>query len=124
MKLFQLAYKHWEEYVPYLFTHINVEKTIEEFKLDVDSLLTKYGEEFINSSDSWVGVDEWVKFIIPKMSELGYSPIDPPSYIIWGASILDSEDDISDSEWTEKVGDDLCQKAIAKNKEFYNQLEF
>ena len=120
MKLFELSWSDYEMYYYYLFTHKN--KTEEEFKEDVKFLLRKYGYDYLKSEDSWAGASDWIKFISPKMSELGYSPIEPIRCGFEGAYII-KKNRPDTIEWGGVVGEELLYKAILHNHNLQKRLE-
>ncbi len=117
--LFELAWSWYEELHYYLFIH--TDKTQEQFKQDVRSLLVKYGRDYLKSETSWVGANGWVDFIADKMPELGYQPIQPISEGFWGAYIIkgDSKDD---DRWGEVIGEELLCEAILHNKKIEEEM--
>lgn len=113
LKIFELGWHGHESRDSYLFTHLN--KTEEDFKKDVKYLLDKYARAYLQSEESWVSAREWIKFIAPKMSELGYLQIYTIIKSFFGNEII-SEGSESES-WGKVVGDYWLQQAITKNEE-------
>lgn len=111
-KIYELGWGWYEQWSYYLFIHF--EKTQEDFKQDVKSLLIKYGKDYLSSEESWAGADRWIDFIAKKMPELGYQPIEPIRESFFGSYIIDGDGD-GDKYWGEVVGEELLQEAIAHN---------
>ena len=115
MNLFKLEWCDYDMNDEYLFTHDN--KTEQEFKEDVQFLLVKYGNEYIEQERGWVGANYWIKYVAPKLVELGYKEVKPIEWSFFGGSILSSENIIrnDDLKWKEIVGKELFSKAIEAN---------
>lgn len=110
--IFNLSYGDTDYQTNYLFRHEN--KTIDEFKSDVNSLLIKYGEEYLASDkETWADVGYWIRFIVPKMSELGYERVITESYIFSGFDIIRKDNDVND--FVKVIGEELANKAYAHN---------
>lgn len=120
MKIFELAWTWYEDYCPYLFAHES--KTKEEFDLDVEAILIKYGNEYINQETSWVGAHSWIEYIVNKIPELGYTIIKPERFSIFGAFIIDGDED-DDIAFGKIVGDELLRKAIEHNKNLRDEMD-
>jgi hypothetical protein len=116
MQLFNLEWNWYEESNPYLFVH--PDKTEEQFKEDVKFLLQKYGEEYMEQEESWIGAHNWVYYISKKMPDLGYEPVNPITESFWGAYIIENKKGDEDKSWGEVVGEKLLEIAIDKNKKF------
>lgn len=112
-KIFELYWSWYEEYSPYLLFHEN--KTKEEFEQDVKKYLIKYGDEYLEKEDGWIGASDWIQFIYDKLPELGYIKINPIATGFFGAYIIDGDNE-EDIKWKEIVGEELYQKAVRKNK--------
>jgi len=121
MKIFELSWRCYEDYCPYLFSHET--KTKEEFNEDVKSILIKYGNEYINQETSWVGASDWIKYIVDKMPELGYQLVKPEIFSIWGAFIIDGDDE-TDIDFGNIVGIDLLHKAIEHNNNLRIKMNY
>lgn len=119
-KLFELGWGLYEEWSYHLFIHFD--KTQDDFKQDVKSLLIKYGKDYLSSEQSWAGANGWVDFIAEKMPELGYQPIKPISESFWGAFIIEGKGD-DDKEWGEVVGEELLQEAIIHNNKIREEMD-
>ena len=92
-------------------------------------LLRKYGDEYLAQETSWVGAPDWIDFISGKFPELGYEIVRPEKFDVWGAFIIEADnrdDDCNpfeptyhlgddDIEFGNLIGQDLLQKALAKN---------
>ena len=120
MKLFELHWHWYEEQVSYLFMHPG-DKTQEEFNAEVELLLFKYGNEYLESETSWVGAPDWMEFIVPKMKEFGYESIEPISYSFFGAHLIEGDDE-DDKNWGKIVGKELLEKAIEHNSKLREKL--
>lgn len=117
--LFQLGWGWYEEWSYHLFIHSD--KTQDQFKEDVKSLLIKYGKEYLTQEDSWAGASGWVEFIAGKMPELGYQPVQPITESFFGAYIIKG-DDKEDKKWGDVVGEDLLREAILHNKKLEEEI--
>lgn len=118
--LFELGWGWYEEWSYHLFIH--TDKTQEQFKEDVKSLLVKYGKDYLKSETSWAGASGWVEFIADKMPELGYQPINPIGESFWGAYIIKGDED-DDKKWGEVVGEELLQEAILHNQKLEEEMD-
>ena len=114
MKVFKLVWSDWDEGSYYLYTH--PDKTQKAFEKDVKSLLVKYGNEYLESEDSWAGAHKWICFISDKLPELGYQPVETVNVFFDGGQILKRRDRES-TRWKKTVGKELMQKAIEHNDE-------
>ena len=85
-----------------------------------EKLLRKYGNEFIDSEDFWIGADRWICHLATKLLELGYVEAKPFRANFDGSEILDEDDDNSD--FRKVVGEELFKKACAKNLEIEKGL--
>lgn len=118
-KLFELNWGWHEDWESYLFIHYD--KTQKQFKKDVSMLLVKYGNEYLESEDSFAGASSWISFIADKMPELGYQPIQPINVGFCGSYIIEGdEEDVRG--WGKVVGEDLLQKAIEHNIKVRDRL--
>jgi hypothetical protein len=119
MKIFQLSIDDWTGGSTYQFYHDN--KTNEEFQLDVNSLLLKYGDEYIDSEENGMVDDAgWVAYVATKMGELGYGEVKVDGwYNLLQMGLINSskEKDYEDSfkHFKSIVGEELMKKAIKKN---------
>lgn len=122
MNIFKLSWYDYDEGVSYLFSHDN--KNQEEFNNDVNHLLIKYGNEYIEQEIGWIGANSWIQFIVPKLIEIGYKQINPIEWSFFGSSIIGLDNEISDDDikWGKIVGDELFNKSIQYNskKDFIN----
>jgi len=116
MNFFELSWSWYEDYQPYIFYHKN--KTKKDFNKDVKNLFRKYGDEYIESEESWIGAPVWVGFIADKLPELGYKRVNQqiPGFNVFGAYIIDG-DDSEDEEFSKIIGKRLYKKVIKRNKE-------
>jgi hypothetical protein len=113
MKLFELGWTWHEESTSYLFIHPH--KTDEEFKEDIHFLLRKYGNEYIENEECYVSADNWITYIVDKMSELGYEKVETTWWKHFGSFVINGESD-EDEKWRKIVGDELMDIAITRNK--------
>lgn len=115
MNIFELSWHDYDELSYWLFSHDN--KNQDDFNNDVNFLLKKYGEEYINNEKSWVGACYWIGYIVPKMEELGYTKVEPIKWSFTGAGIINFDNIISEDDlrWSEVVGEDLLFKAARHN---------
>ena len=118
MNYFELSWSWYEDYCPHVFSHEN--KTKLEFNVDVKNLMQKYGEDYLKQETSWPGAYGWVEFVAKKLPELGYTPIIPESFSIFGAYII--RDDEDDKKFGEIIGKDLLSKAQEHNKQLEMKL--
>lgn len=114
--VFELAWTWWEQESSYLFIHLD--KTEKQFKEDVEMLLVKYGDEYINSEESWVGANNWIAYVAKKMEELGYELFQPVRVSYFGAYIIKEED----KDWKKVIGKKLFDKSVARNIETEKEL--
>lgn len=117
--IFRLAWYDYEESAYWLFTHPT--QTEGGFKEDVEFLLKKYGEAYINQEDGWVSSFGWIEFIVGKMGELGYTEVKPMRWSFFGGYIL-GRDDEDLKEWKNKVGDSLADLAVQKNEDMEREM--
>ena len=120
MKIYELYWSWYEDYIHFTFCHPE-NKSEEEFKADVDSLMIKYGEDYLESEESWAGANGWVEYIVPKMKELGYETPTQTTYGFWGAYIIESKAD-DDKKFGDVVGKELLEKAIKHNKKIKEEM--
>ncbi len=118
MKIFTLEWSCYEEYNYYQFYHLA--KSNEDFDQDVNSLMVKYGQEYIEQETCWVGINSWVEYVSTKLTELGYNRVETHNYGFFGGSIL--EGDREEKKWESVVGKELLQMAISKNKNLRTDL--
>ena len=110
--IFELNWGTYDSEQHWLFSHDN--KTREEFKVDCDELIVKYGAKYIdNAGDRWVGTNRWVEYITGQLPTLGYIPIDPIGINYEGTLIIRDYD--RDDEWAKLVGEVLLDKAVKHN---------
>lgn len=120
-QVFDLGWSWHEDWSSYLFIHIN--KTKDQFKEDVKSLLIKYGKDYIKSEEEhWTGAHSWIEFISNKMEELGYEKVIPIRESFFGGYILEENDEESE-KWGEIVGKDLLKEAIDHNKKVKEDMD-
>lgn len=75
-KVFKLQWQDQEGTSTCLFSHPNPQQTQEQFISNINTLLEKYGKEYIDQEKSRVSADHWIEFIIPLLSkEYGYQQI-------------------------------------------------
>ena len=75
-KVFKLQWQDQEGTSTCLFSHPNPQQTQEQFISNINTLLEKYGKEYIDQEDSIVSAHNWIEFIIPILSkEYGYQQI-------------------------------------------------
>jgi hypothetical protein len=125
MKVYKLSWTWYEDDEYYLFSH--PKSSQEQFKKDVKSLLRKYGNEYIDQEDGWVGAPQWVKYISKKLSILGYRPMTVLNWSFSGAYLIENryhskKIDKDVQRWQEVVGARLTKKAIEKNRKFRYKL--
>ena len=120
-QLFELSWSWYEDYSYYLFTHSN--KTQEQFRKDVKTLLRKYGDAYLKQEKSWAGANDWIRYISGKMPELGYVPVSPVVKGFFGAYIIDGGKSDEDKEWGKIVGKDLLNKAVEHNKKLRVKMD-
>ena len=114
-KFFELYWCWYEDYSFYLFYHEN--KTEKEFQSDVKKLMKKYGDTYLQEENSWAGASEWIRFVAPKMTELGYEEIKTVRFGLFGSYIIKEDDPSEDLvSLTKLVGKKLVDKAFAHNK--------
>lgn len=115
--IFELAWTWYEDYCFYLFFH--KDKTEEDFKKDVETIIVKYGKEYIESETSWVGANNWISFIKDKMPEFGYEEVRQVQWEHFGDYIIKDE---PDNQWKKIVGEELFNMALAKNKKIEDKI--
>lgn len=122
MKIFRLAWMDYEDYSSWLFSHEY--KTEEQFKEDVEILLKKYGDEYLDGEDSWASSNRWIKLVSDKLPELGYTVVEPLDWSFFGGFILnhDGRMDNQDEEWEKIVGRELMEKAKLHNRNIEDEL--
>lgn len=115
-KLFRVDFSDWGETNHHDFYHDN--KTEEEFKKDFDSLLVKYGEEYISNKRSLNMVD-WVEYAANRMGELGYIEVKYTLYCFNGLAPIGQLTTPTESEiaFEKIVGKDLMDKARNKSRD-------
>jgi len=126
MRVFRLRWNWYDSDRYWLYTHYNDDKTKLEFEEDVVSLLIKYGNEYIDQTDCWTGAGDWIEYISTKLSELGYSEVEPDTFNFWNADIFKTPDEYGEDGSTEKwgkiVGKELLDKAIAHNIKIRDEI--
>ena len=115
--IFELSWGTYDSEQHWLFSH--TDKSKEDFKRDCDELIVKYGDEYIDTADSWVGTDDWVEYVADKLSERGYEPVEPIAASYEGSMII--RDDDTEGKWAKLVGKRLIDKAIRSN--FHQGIE-
>jgi len=90
-----------------------------KFFSDVESIIRKYGDEFIAYYDDdvnpdYLGASNLIIFIGEKLCNLGYEHISPISYSINGTSII--KNDSENLGIKKMVGNKLFKKILAHNK--------
>lgn len=121
MKLFELNYSWYEDYVPYLFFH--TDKTKEQFIKDCITCLKNNADELFNDEDGgWIGTSEIVSVIADNLPKMGYIPaVNEGTYGLFGSNILRKED--RDFKGLKKVfGSGILNKIEAHNKEMEDRL--
>ena len=119
-KFFNLNWSWYEESRDFLFYHSN--KTESEFKKDVKKLFKKYGEEYLESEESWVGAPKWTFFIAYKLPELGYERVIPTNFGHFGSYIIKGDNE-EDEKFEKFIGKKLMKKSIKKNKDLEYKLD-
>ena len=117
MKVYELSRSYYEDTATWLYFHPE-DKTDTDFHTDVVYLLKKYGMEYMDEEEGWIGVDSWVSHIAKRLPELGYIPIDTLSCGFFGGSILKK----TDLAWEEVVGSLLFSEALRRNDIIENEL--
>jgi hypothetical protein len=120
MNYFELSWCWYEDYCPHIFSHET--KTKVEFDADVKNLMKKYGNEYMGQENSWVGAHGWIEFTSKKLPELGYIPIIPETYSVFGANIIRDCDEDS-IKFGNIIGEDLLNKASEHNRQLEIELE-
>jgi len=109
--IFELSWGGYDGSYHWLFEHDD--KTQEDFQKDCNELLVKYGDEYMESEDGfWVGASDWVEYIVGKLPERGYEPVEPIHVYYPELSVLRSGERV---EWEPIVGKRLMDKAIDHN---------
>lgn len=113
MKIFELLGEENDNTVcRVLVTHEN--KTLSQFKQDINSLMVKYGESYIEAnSDYWITCGDWIVYASKKLSELGYVKIETERYTISGSGIIAGSK--VDNKFRRIVGSDMYNKAKEHN---------
>lgn len=119
LKLYQLGWEYVEEWNYYHFIHFN--KTQDQFSKDIQSLLIKYGNDYLESEEGLISVQGWIEFIAEKLPELGYKRIEPIKATYYEISYL-SEFAQESKDWSDVVGEELLQKAIKQNQKIMEEL--
>jgi hypothetical protein len=124
MKVFKLKWQDWEIEYNYLFLHPDINKTQEQFENDVNSCLLKYGKQYLEQEKSWVGAQNWIKYIIPKLVlDYNYQKIETIDVVYEGFYII-REDELAkylnpEDTYCKKFGDaigiELLTEATKKN---------
>lgn len=111
-KIFELSWTQYDACCSHLLYHEN--KTEKDFIEDVKSMIKKYGDEYIEQEDDWVGMMGLFDYITPKFQELGYKIIKPIRFNSWGGSIIKKND--KDEDFARLIGKKLFNKACSENK--------
>ena len=90
--IFELYRDFYDEGDQWLFTHPE-SKTETQFKDDVHSLMRKYAAEYTAQEEVFCGMDNFIRFIAPKLKELGYAPVETTRVGFFAGSILEEKDD-------------------------------
>jgi hypothetical protein len=115
MPVFGLYFAWYEEYKPYLFEHAT--KTEQDFECDVNTIVQKYGDEWLRNNDGWAGCSSIIDFIALKLPDFGYVHLKPFQVGLWGSSIIESDTDKNDiSHLLKFFGKRLFDKIVFHNK--------
>ena len=124
---FKLSYADYDTYESFIFYHEN--KTHEEFKQDVDSLLVKYGPQLILENltklkkegyNNYISVSTWIEYIIDKLPQLGYIRILPQCYNFSEELLVH---DPTKFAFERTIGKKLLTKVINYNKKVSEALD-
>lgn len=121
MKLFELNYSWYEDYVPYLFFHSD--KTEEQFISDCTMCLKNNSQNLFNDEKKgWIGVSDIVSVIADNLPKMGYIPaVTEGTYGLFGSVILRKKD--GDFKEFEKIfGSGVLNKIEQHNKEIEERL--
>lgn len=128
-KIYRLQHEDWESSFNFDFIHPGYDKSDEQFKHDIQSLMKKYGDEYLNDSQSWIGTDGFITFIAPKLKELGYEEIHPTTFYTFQGGGIIRKGFVENEHLPEKereiinvMGEDFINKCIKKNIEFEKEL--
>lgn len=121
-KIYRLTHQDWETQYDFDFIHPAYNKTDEQFKKDVQSLMKKYGDEYLAQEKSWAGTDQFIKFIAPKLKELDYELITPAITYTFECGCIIRERFINKEHSTDNekeiinvMGEEFIRKCIRKN---------
>lgn len=120
MNVYRMSWSWYEDHQYHLFSHPKSSKV--KFEKDVISLLRKYGDEYIDQVDGWVGASDWISYVADKLPELGYKPVTIIGWNFFGGYILGGgmgasrTHDEEGAAWKKIIGPKLMAKALAKNK--------
>lgn len=127
-KIYRLRHSDWEVEHVFDFIH-NDNKSDDEFKLDIQTIMKKYSDEYLKKEKGWVGTYDIIRFIAPKIKELGYEEIYPTTeYRFQGGSIIRkdfmSNNNLLDDEKEiiNVMGEEFIKKCIKKNDKFEVEL--
>lgn len=118
MKLYTFCLYDYEGGQDYQFFHPE-DKTREQFEADMQFLLVKYGDEYLEQlkeNPGWAGNDEWTSAALAHAKELGYTQ--PEKVNVSTRSIWILSGDPNEKSWEKLVGPELHQKAVGYNEEF------
>lgn len=124
MKVFKLKWQDWEIESNYLFFHPDINKTQEQFEKDINNCLLKYGKQYIEQEKSWIGAQNWIKDIIPKLvSDYNYQKIETIDVVYEGFYIIGKNElarylnpeDTYCKKFGDAIGIKLLTEATKKN---------
>ena len=119
-QIFQLSGYDWGDHCYWLFYHEN--KTINQFKKDVNFLLNKCHDEFFNDhfenphlKGGYIKMDRYLKMVSQKLSELGYKEVETSKYV-FNSGIIEKD---THQELKKIIGKENHKKIIDYNKNLY-----
>lgn len=124
MKVFKLKWQDWEIENNYLFFHPDINKTQEQFEKDINNCLLKYGKQYIEKEKSWIGAQNWIEDIIPKLVlDYNYQKIETIDVVYQGFYIIGKDElskylnpkDTYCKKFGDAVGIELLTEATKKN---------
>jgi hypothetical protein len=115
MKLFKLYWSWYEDHEYWLFSHMM--KTEEQFDADIRMIIRKVGKNFIESSNSYIGMNNWMEAVANELPSIGYEKVETIPWGIWGGYILKKNEEDTSEKIKNIIGDELFEMAIEKNKE-------
>jgi hypothetical protein len=120
MKVYELSWGSFVENLTYIYSHKD-NPTKEQFKKDCSKALREVGEEYVDKTESFVGMQEWVEGASKKLKEYGYVLLWPNENVIytsfWGMSNVGFGEKRDEELFRSFVGDRLYKKAVKKNEE-------